>query len=219
MEPKKFAVVLAGCGVYDGAEIQEAVLTLLSIDKLGGIYQCFAPDINQYHVINHLNGNTMNEIRNARVEAARIARGNVLPLSDFSSTDFDAIVFPGGFGVAKNLCTFALDGANCSVNPDAEKAIKKAYAAKLPIGALCIAPALIARVLGKGTLTIGTDANTAKALESLGVRHQITEEADVVIDVENKIISSPCYMQDTTITVVAEGAENVIRGLFDLMKE
>jgi len=218
MKPKKFAVVLAGCGVYDGAEIQEAVLTLLAIEKLGGIYQCYAPDINQYHVINHLNGNPMKGIRNVRVEAARIARGNVEPLTEFSPTDFDAIVFPGGFGVAKNLCTFAFDGANCTVTLDAETAIKKAYAAKLPIGALCIAPALIAKVLGKGTLTIGTDQGTADALIAMGAIHQFTEDADVVIDIENKIITSPCYMHNTTITVVAQGAENVIRGLFDLME-
>jgi enhancing lycopene biosynthesis protein 2 len=217
MKPKKFAVVLAGCGVYDGAEIQEAVLTLLAIDKLGGSYQCFAPDMNQYHVVNHLTGQTMNETRNVLAEAARIARGNIQPLSVFDPANFDALVFPGGFGVAKNLCTFAIEGPDCTVNPDAENALKKAVAAKLPIGALCIAPVLIAKVLGKANLTIGTDEGTAKALKQMGATHQDTIDADVVIDLENRIITSPCYMHDTNITVVAEGAENVIRGLYDML--
>lgn len=217
MKPKKFAVVLAGCGVYDGAEIQEAVLTLLAIDKLGGTYQCFAPNMPQYHVINHLNGESMDESRNVLIEAARIARGNILPLTAFHPADFDALVFPGGFGVAKNLCTFAIEGTECTVHPDVESALKNAAGANLPVGALCIAPALIARVLGKGNLTIGTDDATANALEKMGASHQQAIDADVVIDMENKIITSPCYMLDTNIAVVAEGAENVIRGLYDLM--
>lgn len=219
MKPKKFAVVLAGCGVYDGAEIQEAVLTLLAIAQSGAQYQCFAPDAQQYHVVNHLTGQPQNETRNVLVEAARIARGNVKPITEFDPSYFDALVFPGGFGVAKNLCTFAIDGPNCSVNPDTAKAINKAYNSKLPIGALCIAPALIAKVLGKSTLTIGTDKGTAQAIENMGAKHQITEGSDIVIDLENLIITSPCYMHDTTIDVVAAGTKNVIEALLKMMEE
>ena len=219
MKNIKFAVVLAGCGVYDGAEIQEAVLTMLAIYQAGAEYQCFAPDIPQYHVINHLTGKTQDETRNVLVEAARIARGAIKPITEFDPADFDALVFPGGFGVAKNLCTFAIDGPNCSVNPDAAEAVKKAYNMKLPIGALCIAPAFIAKVLGKATLTIGTDKGTAQAIESLGAKHQTTEGPDIVIDMGNRIVTSPCYMHDTTIGVVAEGAKNVIEALLKMMEE
>lgn len=219
MKNKKFAVVLAGCGVYDGAEIQEAVLTLLAIDQAGATYQCFAPDTQQYHVINHLTGQAQDENRNVLVEAARIARGNIKPITDFNPADFDALVFPGGFGVAKNLCTFAIDGPDCQINADAAEAVKKAYNAKQPIGALCIAPAFIAKVLGKATLTIGTDKGTAQAIESLGANHQTTEGSEIVVDTENRIITSPCYMHDTTIGVVANGAKNVIEALLKMMEE
>lgn len=219
MKNKKFAVVLAGCGVYDGAEIQEAVLTLLAIDQAGAEYQCFAPDVSQYHVINHLTGEAQDETRNVLVEAARIARGAIKPVTEFNPADFDALVFPGGFGVAKNLCTFAIDGPDCQINDDAAEAVKKAYKAKQPIGALCIAPAFIAKVLGKATLTIGTDKGTAQAIESLGAKHQTTEGSEIVIDNENQIITSPCYMHDTTIGVVANGAKNVIEALLKMMDE
>ncbi|MDA3929937.1 MAG: isoprenoid biosynthesis glyoxalase ElbB [Prolixibacteraceae bacterium] len=217
MNAKKFAVVLAGCGVYDGAEIQEAVATMLAIDRANGTYQCFAPDENQYHVINHLTGEVKSETRNVLEEAARIARGNVLPLANFEPKDFDALIFPGGFGVAKNLCTFAIDGPNCKLNVDAETAINKAYEHKMPIGALCISPVLIAKVLGKSMLTIGSDEGTANAIESLGAKHKNSEGSDIVIDIENRIITSPCYMHDTTIGVVANGAENVIDALLKMM--
>ena len=132
---KKIAVVLAGCGVYDGAEIHEATLTLLAIARQGAQYQCFAPDINQAHVINHLTGKEMPETRNVLVEAARIARGKIKPLSDYRATEYDSIIFPGGFGVAKNLCTFAFDGEKCTVNKDVEKAIRTTVVAEKPIGA------------------------------------------------------------------------------------
>lgn len=214
---KKFAVVLAGSGVYDGSEIQEAVLTLLAIAKAGASYQCFAPNIYQYHVVDHSSGKETKESRNVFVESARIARGNILKLQEFDPSEFDAIIFPGGFGVAKNLCTFAIDGPDCLVNPVVEQAIKKSIKAQLPIGALCIAPALLAKVVGKSKLTIGTDTKTAAAIESLGAIHQNTLGADVVIDHQNKIVSSPCYMHNTTIDVVAQGAENAIQALFSLM--
>jgi enhancing lycopene biosynthesis protein 2 len=144
---KKIAVVLAGNGVYDGAEIHEATLTLLAIARNGAQYQCFAPDVEQAHVVNHLTGEEMPEKRNVLVEAARIARGNIKPLSEYNAKDFDAIVFPGGFGAAKNLCTFAFDGVDCKVNPDVEKAVRSTVAEEKPVGALCISPVLITKIL------------------------------------------------------------------------
>jgi enhancing lycopene biosynthesis protein 2 len=214
---KKFAVVLAGCGVYDGAEIHEAVATLLAIDRVGAAYQCFAPDVNQMHVVNHLTGEATTETRNVLVEAARIARGNVKPLSELIPTEFDALIFPGGFGVAKNLCTFAVDGTNCSVNPDTERVVREAHAAHIPIGALCITPALIAKVLGMGTLTIGSDAGTAQAVETLGATHQNTQGSDVVIDMKNLLVTTPCYMLDSPISTIADGADNAVKALLNLM--
>ena len=141
---KKFAVVLAGCGVFDGAEIQEAVLTLLAIERAGASYQCFAPDIPQYHVIDHLSGQPANETRNVLTEAARIARGNIRPLSSFQASAFDALVFAGGFGAAKYLCSWAYKGDRAKVNPDVEKAAKAMFEAGKPIGAMCIAPVILA---------------------------------------------------------------------------
>ncbi len=207
---KKFAVVLAGCGVYDGAEIHEAVMTLYAIDSSGCSYQVFAPNIDQHHVINHTNGSEMNEKRNVLVESARIARGKILPLNEFKPSDFDALIFPGGFGVAKNLCSFAFEGAKCTVLPAVEKAIKETHSLKKPIGALCISPVLLAKVLSKGTLTIGHDAGTAQAIETLGGKHMATQHGEVAIDPENLLFTTPCYMLDAKITDIANGAKAIV---------
>lgn len=213
---KKFAVILAGSGVYDGSEIHEASLALYSISKNGGEYQVFAPNINQHHVINHLTGEEMPETRNVLIEAARIARGNIKDLKEFSATDFDAILFPGGFGVAKNLCTFAFQGANCQVNNDVEIAVQAMYKAKKPIGALCIAPALITKILGKIKVTIGQDKETAGAITSMGATHINTTHGEIVIDKENKIVTTPCYMLNATIAQIGEGADNVVKAILTL---
>ncbi len=213
-----FAVVLSGCGVYDGAEIHEAVLTLLAIDRLGGSYACFAPDIAQHHVVNHLTGQESQETRNVLAESARIARGKIAPLSAFDAAQFDALVFPGGFGAAKNLCGFAFDGPDCAVDPDVEKAVKSMHAAKKPIGALCIAPALIARILHGGDVTIGNDAATAQAIEKMGGKHHTRGHGEVVVDPVLKLATSPCYMLDATIGQIAQGAENTIKTLVGMIR-
>lgn len=215
----KVAVVLSGCGVYDGAEIHESVLTLLALARQGAEVQCFAPDVAQHHVVNHLTGQEMAESRNVLVESARIARGKIKPLSAFKASDYDAIIFPGGFGAAKNLSSFAFDGADCSVNPDVEQAIAAMHAAGKPIGALCIAPAIMARVLGKVELTIGNDAGTASALESLGAHHVTTSHGDVVVDKAARLATTPCYMLDATIPQIAEGADNVVKAVLDMVRE
>ncbi len=215
-EMKKIAVVLSGNGVFDGAEIHEATLTLLSIANNGAEYQCFAPDINQAHVINHITGEEMPETRNVLIEAARIARGNIKSLAEYKAKDFDAIIFPGGFGVAKNLCTFAFDGANCSVNPEVEAAIRNTVVAEKPIGALCISPALIAKVLGDVEVTIGQDEETANAIETLGATHIKTTHGEIVVDEKYKVITTPCYMLDATITQIATGTENAVIKLLEM---
>jgi enhancing lycopene biosynthesis protein 2 len=207
---KKFAVVLAGCGVFDGAEIHEATLTLLAISQQGASYEIFAPDIDQYHVINHLTHKEVPEKRNVLVESARIARGKIRPLSQFRVSDFDALIFPGGFGAAKNLSSVAFHGADAKVNPDVEKAVKDMHNAGKPIGALCIAPAVIVRVLGNIEVTIGDDPGTAQAITKMGGRHIRSTHGQVVIDKTNKIFTTPCYMLDATIVQIYEGATNVV---------
>ncbi len=214
---KKIAVVLSGCGVYDGAEIHEATLTLLAIARQGVQYQCFAPDVEQAHVVNHLTGEEMNETRNVLVESARIARGNIKPLSDFQAVDFDAIVFPGGFGVAKNLCSFAFDGIDCRVNADAQMAVRAMHSAKKPIGALCISPVLIAKILGDVEVTIGNDPGASGAIEKMGSKHVVSSHGEVVIDRHNRVVTTPCYMLDATVDQIAVGAENVIKTILSLL--
>ena len=213
---KKLAVVLSGNGVFDGAEIHEATLTLYSIEKNGATYEIFAPNIDQHHVINHITGEEMPEKRNVMIEAARIARGKITDLAQFKANDFDALIFPGGFGVAKNLCSFAFDGVNCTVNLDAEKAIRSMIEQKKPVGALCIAPVLLAKILGNVELTIGQDKNTADAIKSMGAKHKDTTHGEVIIDKNLKIVTTPCYMLDANISQIGDGANNIVKAILDL---
>ena len=218
MEKKIFAIILSGSGVYDGAEIHEATLTMLAIMRQGGEYQCFAPDIKQHHVVNHITGEEMNESRNVLIESARIARGNIKALSEFDGKEFDALIFPGGFGAAKNLSTVAFDGANASVLPDVEKAINQMVELKKPIGALCISPAILAKVLKDVNVTIGTDKGTAEAIETMGATHIETDHGDVVFDEDKLVFTTPCYMLDATILDIDDGATNVVKAMMEVMK-
>ncbi len=213
---KKIAVVLAGNGVYDGSEIHEATITLLAIARNGAQYQCFAPDINQAHVINHLTGEEMPETRNVLVEAARIARGKIQPLSDYKAKEFDALVFPGGFGVAKNLCTYAFKGTNCTVNLDVEKAIRSTVIEEKPIGALCISPVLMAKVLVDIEVTIGNEEEASSAIETFGATHVVKSHGEIVYDEKYKLVSTPCYMLDATIDQIADGVERVIKKILQI---
>ena len=210
---KKVGVVLSGCGFKDGAEIQESVSTLLAIEKQNAEYQCFAPDVQQHHVINHLTGEETNESRNVLVEAARIARGKILPLTDFNASDFDALIFPGGFGAAKNLSTFAFDGSDCTVNEEVTKAVRGMVEQKKPIGALCIAPAIMAKLLDGAELTIGDDKGTAEALEKMGAKHKNAGFSDIVIDEKHKLVTTPCYMLDSKVSYIAAGADNLVKAV------
>jgi enhancing lycopene biosynthesis protein 2 len=209
----KFAVVLSGNGVFDGSEIHETTLSLHAIMKHGGTYEIFAPDIQQHHVINHITGEEMKEERNVLIESARIARGQINNLKDFNADDFDAILFPGGFGAAKNLSTFAFDGPNCKINGEVENAIRAMKDQEKPIGALCISPVVVAKILGDVQLTIGQDKDTADAVEQMGAKHKKTGHGEVVMDKENKVFTTPCYMLDANILQIAEGADNVVQAI------
>ncbi len=213
---KKVCVLLSGNGVFDGAEIHESVATLLALSKAGADYTIAAPDRNQHHVINHLDGSEMNETRNIRVEAARIARGSVLSIEDVTVDDFDALFLPGGFGAAKNFCSFAFDGANATVQGDVKKLIQNFHNANKPIGAVCIAPAVLALSLGKGTLTIGSDQGTASALEALGATHQVCPVTEMLVDQYNKLVTAPAYMEDAPIHQVAIGIEKAVLAVLEL---
>ncbi len=192
---KKVAVILAGCGVYDGAEVHESVLTLLHIAKAGAQYQCFAPDIEQMHTINHLNGEVMPTNRNVLIEAARIARGDIKPITELNVDEFDALILPGGFGAAKNLSDFAVKGAQAAVQADVLKVCKEFASAAKPAGYMCIAPAMIPLVYGTGAkATIGNDANTAAAIAAMGAEHIDCPVDDIVIDETHKLVSTPAYM-------------------------
>jgi len=219
MKPKRIGVVLSGCGVQDGAEIHEAVLTLLALDRAGAESVCMAPDRDQVDVVNHRTGQPTGERRNVLVEAARIARGKIRPVTEVRAAELDGIVLPGGYGAAKNVCTFAVDGAECRVDAGVATLLRDLHAAGKPIAALCIAPAVLAAVFGKSLqpeLTIGNDPGTAKALESMGARHRPAAVTEVVVDHKNRLVTTPCYMYDARISEVATGAERAVQALLAL---
>ncbi|MFL1387111.1 isoprenoid biosynthesis glyoxalase ElbB [Pseudomonas tritici] len=217
---KKIAVILSGCGVYDGAEIQESVITLLRLDQRGAQVQCFAPDIAQLHVINHLTGEAMPESRNVLVESARIARGDVKDIREANAEDFDALIVPGGFGAAKNLSNFAVEGAGCSVNPQVLELAEAFAEAGKPVGLICISPALAAKIYGPGvTCTIGNCADTAAALDKMGATHQECAVEDIVEDQARKLVSTPAYMLGKNISEVASGINKLVDRVLELTHE
>jgi len=209
---KKVAVVLSGCGYLDGSEIHESVLTLLAIERHGGRYQCFAPELAQRRVMNHLTNEEMpDETRYVMVEAARIARGNIQNITTAKSEDFDALIFPGGFGAAANLSDFAVSAEHSQIHPDVEEFAKAVYALKKPMGFICIAPNLISGICGAGiSCTIGNDKATAATLEAMGAKHSDCEARNIVVDTEHQIYSTPAYMLGQSILEVAEGIDKLV---------
>lgn len=226
---KRIGVLLSGCGVFDGAEIQESVFTLLAIDQNGGKAVCVAPNINQHHVVNHINGDEMPENRNVLTEAARIARGNIQDLAKISSNDFDALVIPGGFGDAKNLTKWAFSGANGEINSDVKRIINEMLADCKPIVGLCMGPTVIAKALeGKldgGVLTVGNNtdqspydiAEVQGEIKKLGFSTKENKITEITIDKKNKIITAPCYMMEVSISQVYDNAKQAIDELFRMM--
>lgn len=210
----KVGVVLSGCGVKDGSEIHESVITLLAIDRLGAEAVCMAPNVPQMDVVDHAKGEPANESRNVLVESARIARGNIVDVKDVRAGDLDAVIFPGGFGAAKNICDFAVKGAECTVNPDVKRLVREMRQAKKPIGAICIAPTVVAKIFeGSGVrpkLTIGNDKATADALGKMGAEHVERDVRDILVDDENRIVTTPAYMCATRISEAADGIEKLV---------
>jgi enhancing lycopene biosynthesis protein 2 len=216
---KKVGVVLSGCGVYDGAEIHESVITLLALDRHGAEAVMCAPDVAQMHVVNHLTGDVEEgEQRNVLVESARIARGAIKDVKKVSADELDALILPGGFGAAKNLCNFAVKGADCEVNPGVAALVRAVHAQGKPVAAVCIAPALLAKVLGDEgpELTIGNDAGTAGALETMGAAHVDCPVREFVVDRKRKIITSPAYMLAKRISEAADGIEGTVTALLEM---
>jgi len=218
---KKILVILAGCGAKDGSEIHESVLTLLAIDKAGATYQCAAPNIKQAHVLNFIDNSEINQERNVLIESARISRGKILDLANVSMKDYDALVIPGGFGAAKNLCTFAFDGIEAKVNSEVSRIIEEAYNSKKPIAAICIAPAIIALSLAKInpniTLTLGTEDSANQNLTDIGVKSKSCLTTSFVADEANKIISTPAYMHSNSrISELEQGISEAIQHLITM---
>ena len=218
---KTVGVVLSGFGFLDGAEIYESVLTLLFLDRAGVRYQCLAPDIPQMHVVNHLTQQPTGESRNVLVEAARIARGKIAPLDDSWVEKLDAVIFPGGYGAAKNYCDFAVKGVDCTIHPQVESFMTKVVAAKKPIGLICISPVVFARAFkGKNLhpkLTVGAPSGAAEAVENFGSTHVVCPVVEHVVDNENKVVTTPAYMYDARISEVAQGIEKLVADVIGLM--
>jgi len=219
---QRIGVLLSGCGVYDGAEIHEAVFTLLSIDKASAEAVMLAPNELQMHTIDHVSGNEVaDENRNILKESARIARGNIQDVKEATADTLDALILPGGFGAAKNLCTFATEGVNCSINPDVQRLLLEMIDSRKPIGVACIAPAVLARALkDRGIavkLTIGKDPGTAQALEAMGAKHMECEVDDVVVDREHRVVSTPAYMMATRISQVETGLDKLVKEVIALI--
>lgn len=221
----KFAVVLSGCGVFDGSEIHEAVCAMLAIEQAGCTYQCFAPNTWQARTIDHFTGHAVaiagdEDNRNVLAESARIARGNVKDLAEFKAGDFDAIVFPGGFGAALNWSDFAVKASECEVNVEVRRAIEESYQKGIVIGAMCIAPVVIARVLGKDKihLTVGNDKNVAAGLTKMGAVPEERRATEVCVDAEHKVVTTPCYMLATSLPEIYDAARNLIDEMLELVE-
>ncbi|WP_017446969.1 isoprenoid biosynthesis glyoxalase ElbB [Gayadomonas joobiniege] len=219
MSQKKFALILSGCGVYDGAEINEVVLTRLALEENQIQYQCFAPDCEQAEVVNHLTGKVEKGERNQLVEAARICRGDVLPLSDLSVNEFNALIVPGGFGVAKNLSDFAYAGEDYRIQSDVLTILKAFKDADKPVGYMCIAPVLLPLVYGDGIkLTLGEDSDAANIATRRGGEHVSCKVDQIVIDKTHKAVSTPAYMLAENLLEAQAGINKLVKAVIDLVK-
>ncbi len=218
----KIGVILSGCGVFDGAEIHESVLALLALDRAGAHIVCMAPDM-EFAVVDHRTQKTTGEKRNVLVESARIARGDIKDIADVRAEDLDALIMPGGFGAAKNLSDFAVKGPDATVHPEVSRLIREMAASKKPIGAICIAPATLAKALAKATpgkspeMTIGNDPGTASAIETMGGRHKKCAVDEICVDAGNRIVSTPAYMLGPGIKDVATGIEKLVNQVMSMI--
>ena len=214
----KIGIVLSGCVVNDGSEIHEAVITMLELDKAGVDMLLMAPNIDQLHVINHATGEEMDDSRNVLVESARISRGNIEDIAVVTSENVDALIFPGGFGVAKNLSDYAMAGVECSVNPDVLRLSREVHNEGKPIGAICIAPAIMATILsGETELTVGFDEQTASDIDAMGAKHVLCPVDEIVVDKEKKVVSTPAYMEAKSIKEAALGIEKLVAEILNMI--
>jgi len=214
----KIGIVLSGCGVNDGSEIHEAVITMLELDKAGADMLLMAPNIDQLHVINHATGEEMDDSRNVLVESARISRGDIEDIAVVTSENVDALIFPGGFGVAKNLSDYAMAGVECSVNPDVLRLSREVHNEGKPIGAICIAPAIMATILsGETELTVGFDEQTASDIDAMGAKHVLCPVDEIIVDKEKKVVSTPAYMEAKSIKEAALGIEKLVAEILNMI--
>ena len=215
---KKIGVLLSGCGVFDGSEIHESVLTLLTLDRAGVETICMAPNMDQLHVINHLTQETTDEKRNVLVESARIARGEIKDLKEIGASDIDALIIPGGLGAVKNLSDFAIKGTEATVHPEVKRILEEMAASGKPIGAICIAPATLTKTLSdrKPEVTIGNDLNTASAIESMGGQHKESDVSEIHVDQKNRLVTTPAYMLGPGIKDVAVGIEKLVNQVISM---
>lgn len=215
----KVGVILSGCGHMDGAEIHESTSVLIALSQRGAAYRCLAPS-KPFSVVNHRTGEATEELRDVLTESARIARGEIDDIAGVNGADFDALILPGGYGAAKNLCGFATEGPDCEVDPQVERVLREAHAAGRPIGFACIAPALGARVFGSNNplLTIGSDKDTAAAIEQTGARHRAVSVTEIVADDANRFVSTPAYMENTNPAAVFEGVSKMVEKVLEMAK-
>lgn len=224
----KIGVLLSGCGVNDGAEIHESVISLLAIQEMGWDYQCISIDAPQHHVVNHLNGEVMQESRNMLIEAARIARGSILSINDVEPADLDALIIPGGFGSAKNFTKWAFHGPDCDIIPEVKLLLVNMVNVGKPIVALCISPVVLAKAFqGSGihpTLSVGTSLEAtpydileiSEALESIGADVHQKSISEIQVDIKNRIICAPCYMMEATLPEIHANIKQALVALKDL---
>ncbi|MEQ1974324.1 isoprenoid biosynthesis glyoxalase ElbB [Xenorhabdus sp. SGI240] len=216
---KSVAIILSGCGVYDGSEIHESVLTMLSLSRLGAEVSFFSPDEIQHHVINHLNGEEKQERRYIMEESARITRGNIQPLSKVNIDELDALIIPGGFGAAKNLCDFAFKGSDCEINKELLSIVQNMHRQGKPMGFICIAPVMVSKILGKPIkVTIGNDPETAAQIARMGGVHVECPVDDIVIDFENKIVTTPAYMLAESLAQAEKGIDKLVRKILEMIE-
>ncbi|MBT7423072.1 MAG: isoprenoid biosynthesis glyoxalase ElbB [Candidatus Marinimicrobia bacterium] len=212
---KKVGLLLSGCGFNDGSEIHESVISMLALDRAGVETVIMAPNIDQMHVVNHYTGQEMDEFRNVLVESSRIARGNIKDMAEVTGNDLDALIIPGGFGVAKNLSDYAMAGPDCSVNPDVYRLVSEIYLLKKPIGAICIAPVMMAKIFGEqdesAEMTIGSDELTSKDINTMGSKHIKCLASEMIIDEDKKLVTTPAYMEAQSIKEAAEGIEKLVK--------
>lgn len=217
----KVGVVLSGCGAQDGAEIHESVITLLALDRAGAEVTIMAPDMNQFHVINHLNNEEIDTSRNILIESARIARGNIVDVATVTGNELDALIFPGGTGMAKNIFDYAMAGSDCTVIKDVQRLTMEIIEAGKPLGAICIAPVMVAKVLQKmgrsGKVTGGCSKQITADIHSMGIETESAGADEIVVDVKNKIVSTPAYVEAKSIKESAEGIEKLITKVLEMI--